>query len=71
MSPPEGHASSKPRRPNGNEPEKSRSSSIDTVFRGIDTGQSAFSQSGQSTPARVELKKEEYKNKDKEEKSKQ
>ncbi|RYP52163.1 hypothetical protein DL768_002605 [Monosporascus sp. mg162] len=60
-----------PRRPDGSEPEQSRSSSIDRAFRGIDTGQSGFSQSGQSTPASVELKKEEYKNKDKEEKRKQ
>ncbi|RYO85002.1 hypothetical protein DL766_008605 [Monosporascus sp. MC13-8B] len=69
----EGHASSKPRRPDGNGSDQSKSSSIDTAFRGTYTGQGGFSQSGQSTPARVELKKEEHKNenKDKKEKGKQ
>ncbi|RYP92789.1 hypothetical protein DL770_001069 [Monosporascus sp. CRB-9-2] len=66
-----GHVGSEPRRSHGMEPQQSRSSPIDRVFRGIDTGQSGFSQSGQSTPAGVELKKEEYKDKGKEEQGKQ
>ncbi|RYP09438.1 hypothetical protein DL765_008434 [Monosporascus sp. GIB2] len=69
----EGYASSKPRSPDGNEPDQSRSSSIDTAFGSIYTGEGYFSQSGPSTPARVELRGEEYKNKNKnkEEKGKQ
>ncbi|RYP02175.1 hypothetical protein DL764_005926 [Monosporascus ibericus] len=63
MSLPDGHAGSKPCRPDGNEPEQSRSSSIDTVIRGIDTGQGDASQGG--------TQKREYKNKGKEEKGKQ